>query len=192
MACNTLTGRLVSCKDQVGGIVKAFFSPYDAEFPTTWSSTNKCITALNSNFTIHEFDLRPASSSFTSTINTDPASGSTAYEQVAELAFHKITNDDMEELYNLATGRFQAFILDANHNVHCMGYYWGAECSGGALVTGQARGDMSGFNMTITAHEPYNVMVKTSSGVPGTTDYPFDGLSGTGTLTIDPGTYPVI
>mgnify|MGYP003125205632 CR=1 FL=1 len=197
MACNTVSGRLVSCKDSVGGIINDYIAFYNFYFATVWvlaTNNNGLIDTLANSDELFVFDVRPNSSSYTSNITTDPATGSTAVEQVAELAFHKIDDNDFKSLQALIVGRFQAFVLDANHNVHCMGYFWGAECSGGAMVTGQAKGDMSGFNITLTANEPRNIAVKKGGGIPGTSNYPFDGLtySGGAAITLTNGSYPTL
>ena len=91
MACNLTAGRLVDCKDQVGGLKTLFFCAnyssnisqhmtvngtdplqIDTSGVTGWSAYG---TPTGSTMTLYKYDLRPNLSSFTVTVNGDPATG---------------------------------------------------------------------------------------------------------------------
>ena len=94
MACNLTRGLLVDCKDQIGGLKKIFFTQSycgDIRASATFNGTNalQMDTAGFANWDIYggstvnvfQYDLRPNLSSMTVNINSDPATGTTFFEQ---------------------------------------------------------------------------------------------------------------
>ena len=75
--------------------------------------------------------------------------------------------------------------MDANDNVYCIGLQNGCTVTGGTFVTGQARADMQGYTLTVTAGEgeyPPSITASTDSA---SAAWPFDQVDGgTATFTV--------
>jgi hypothetical protein len=61
----------------------------------------------------------------------------------------KLTKEDNKELKLLAYGRPYVVVQDYNGNAFMMGLNYGAEVTGGTIVTGAAMGDLSGYTLTM-------------------------------------------
>ena len=170
-ACAVNDGRLLDCKDAIGGIQTIYLAPYSADL----------LSGLL-------FDLRPNTSSYTANMTSDPAQGTTYYEQVLEVVLQKIHAEDLHHLDVILKGRVQAFVLDANDNAFLLGTRFGLDVTAGAMSTGTAKADMSGFTLTFTGQETQNYEVIPSAGV-GTDKYPFDAITTPANITIEVGTY---
>jgi hypothetical protein len=189
-ACDVSQGRLVACKDSVGGISAIYLQTYDTELLSEIQLSNNEITDLDA-ITLYKYDLRPNTGSFTSTFTGDPATGTSFYEQTLEVTFQKIVKEDLYQLNKILQGRVQIFVLDANDNVFLLGTRWGCDVSAGALTTGTAKSELSGFTLTFTGQEVENYIVAKSGGLPGSTSYPFDQIGSPENVTITAGTTPV-
>ena len=164
MACNLTRGLLVDCKDQIGGLKKIFFTQSycsDIRASATFNGTNvlQMDTAGFANWDIYggstvnvfQYDLRPNQSSVTVNINSDPATGTTFFEQTLSLTLQKLTVAQTNELKLISYNRSQVFVLDNNDNVFLLGMDNGCDISGGTAVTGAAKGDMTGFTLELRA-----------------------------------------
>ena len=90
MACDISSGRIVDCKDQIGGISRVFIGNYaDMINNATWAAdTNDTVTAIAAQ-DFYQFDVRPETSSMTVTYASDPANGTTFFEQALSLTFQR-------------------------------------------------------------------------------------------------------
>lgn len=200
MACDLTRGRIVDCKDQVGGIRAVYFvDTYannirgaatisndvmtDAGFDT-WSSYE---TTTSSTQTVFKYDLRPDLSSLTVNVNSDAATGTTSYEQVLELTLQKLTAADSKELRLIAYNRAQVFVEDNNGNLFLLGMDNGMNVTAGVAQTGAAHTDMTGYTLTLSGREKEAMIWVTPSSGAGTAKYPFDGLTDIADLTITEG-----
>ncbi len=201
MACNLTRGLLVDCKDQIGGLKKIFFTQSycsDIRASATFNGTNvlQMDTAGFANWDIYggstvnvfQYDLRPNLSSVTVNINSDPATGTTFFEQTLSLTLQKLTVAQTNELKLISYNRSQIFVLDNNDNVFLLGMDNGCDISGGTAVTGAAKGDMSGFTLELRAEEKDPLIWLPATAGGGTAKYPFDGLSDEAALNIAVGT----
>ena len=187
--CDVSEGRLVGCKDVIGGINKIFLLNYDADLLSKLTITSNEITDIDSAVTLYQYDLRPNTATFNANFTSDDATGSTYYEQVLDVTLQKIVKEDIPHLDNILKGRCQVWVLDANDNVFLLGTRFGCSVTAGAMSTGTAKGDLSGFTLTFTSQETENYIVKATAGV-GTDKYPFDAISTPGNVTITVGTTP--
>lgn len=187
--CDVSEGRLVGCKDVIGGINKIFLLNYDADLLSKLTITSNEITDIDSAITIYQYDLRPNTATFNANFTSDDATGSTYYEQVLDVTLQKIVKEDIPHLDNILKGRCQVWVLDANDNVFLLGTRFGCSVTAGAMSTGTAKGDLSGFTLTFTSQETENYIVKATAGV-GTAKYPFDAISTPANVTITVGTTP--
>ena len=201
MACNLTRGLLVDCKDQIGGLKKIFFTQSycsDIRASATFNGTNvlQMDTAGFANWDIYggstvnvfQYDLRPNLSSVTVNINSDPATGTTFFEQTLSLTLQKLTVAQTNELKLISYNRSQVFGLDNNDNVFLLGMDNGCDISGGTAVTGAAKGDMTGFTLELRAEEKDPLIWLPATAGGGTAKYPFDGLSDEASLNIAVGT----
>ena len=201
MACNLTRGLLVDCKDQIGGLKKIFFTESycsDIRASATFNGTNvlQMDTAGFANWDIYggstvnvfQYDLRPNLSSVTVNINSDPATGTTFFEQTLSLTLQKLTVAQTNELKLISYNRSQVFVLDNNDNVFLLGMDNGCDISGGTAVTGAAKGDMSGYTLELRAEEKDPLIWLPATAGGGTAKYPFDGLSDEASLNIAVGT----
>ena len=211
MACNLTRGLLVDCKDQIGGLKKIYFVKSfcsDILGRATFNNTNplQMDDAGIENWDIKEdigsgvdgvqvfqYDLRPNLSSMTVNFNSDPATGTTFFEQTLSISLQKLSVAQTNELKLVAYNRSQVFVLDQNDNVFLLGISNGVDVSGGTAVTGVAKGDMTGFTLELRAEEkePMIWLPPTQGQSNGsgsiTTNYPFDGLADDAKLLITKG-----
>ena len=125
-------------------------------------------------------------------INSDPATGTTWFEQTLSLSLQKLSVAQTNELKLISYNRSQIFVLDNNDNVFLLGMDNGCDISGGTVVTGAAKSDMSGYTLELRAEEKdpliwLNATAGAGSGGTPTAKYPFDGLTDEAALTITTG-----
>ena len=150
MACNLATGRVVPCKDVVGGIQKVFFVDFGGLGDVTYTADE--ITDASGTFSAYEYDLK-GGSSLEQTITSSRETGTTFFEQVLTLNLTKLSKEDNVQIKLLAYGRPQVAVVDNNGNAFLMGVDHGAEVTGGTVATGTAMGDLSGYSLTLSASE---------------------------------------
>ena len=200
MACNLTKGLAVDCKDQIGGLKKIFFvksycSDIRAIVAFDLRHTNVMDTAGFANWdiqsggavTVFQYDLRPNLSSMTVNINSDPATGTTFFEQTLSLSLQKLSVAQTNELKLISYNRSQVFVLDNNDNLFLLGMDNGCDISGGTVVTGAAKGDMTGYTLELRAEEKDPLIWLDATAGVGTDKYPFDGLTDEAALTITTG-----
>ena len=136
---------------------------------------------------VFQYDLRPNLSSMTVNINSDPATGTTWFEQTLSVTLQKLTAAQSNELKLISYNRSQIFVLDMNDNVFLLGMDNGCDISGGTAVTGAAKSDMTGYTLELRAEERDPLIWLPATAGVGTTKYPFDGLSDEAALNIATG-----
>ena len=198
MACDITRGRLIDCKDSIGGlkaiyICKAYNNNISAvatvnatEMTTagfaTWSAQSGGKTI------VFKYDLVQNLSSLTVNINSDNANGTTFFEQTLSVVLQKIDHDMTNELRLMAYSRSQIFVQDSLDNVYLLGIDGGCYVTGGTVVTGTAKGDLTGYTIEWGAEERNALIQLPASAGPATTKWPFDGLDDEADLTITEGT----
>ena len=199
MACDITRGRLIDCKDAIGGLkaiyicksynnnIEQVATIANTEMTTagfaTWSGQSGSAT------TVFKYDLVPNLSSMTVNINSDNANGTAFFEQTLSVVLQKIDHDMTNELRLMAYSRAQIFVQDQNDNVFLLGIDNGCHVTGGTVITGTAMGDQNGYTIEWGAQEKNALIQLPTSAGPATTDYPFDGLGDAdAALTITVGT----
>ena len=166
MSCDIANGRLEPCKDSVGGINAVYFVNYGDITSVTYDATNTdVIDAVAGSPSAYKFDVR-GNSTYTENIQSSRENGTTAFEQVLELSLKKLTKEDHKTIKILSFGRPNILIEDNNGNVLLVGLEYGADVTGGTIVTGGAMGDMSGYTLSFTGLEkaPANFINRPASG----------------------------
>lgn len=174
MPCTISTGRLINCKDQVGGIQKVYFLNYTE---LTITTVDNVVTDLGT-ITVYEYDVQPETASLSVAINSSKENGTTFFEQTSDLTLHKLTAADEDNVRLLAWGRPQIFVLDNNNQVFLLGALHGNALNSGTIQTGTAFGDMSGYQLSFTGKEQQGYYQFPAASVAD----PFSGLSSTVTI----------
>ena len=196
MACDITRGRLIDCKDTVGGLkaiyiaksysnnVSAAASINATEMTTAGFATWSC---CGGTVEVFKYDLIPNLSSLNVTINSDNANGTTFFTQALSVTLQKIDHDMTNELRLIAYSRAQIFVQDSNDNVFLLGIDNGCYVTGGTVITGTAKGDLNGYTIEWGAEENNALVQLPASAGAATAKYPFDGLSDEANLTITSG-----
>ena len=197
MACNITRGRLIDCNDAIGGlkaiyIAKSYSNNVSAvatinttEMTTAGFATWSC---CGGTVEVFKYDLVPNLSSMTVNIQSDNANGTTFFNQTLSVTLQKIDHDMTNELRLMAYSRSQIFVQDENDNVFLLGIDGGCYVTGGTVITGAAKGDLTGYTIEWGAEEK-NALIQLPPGVSvADAKYPFDGLSDDSALTITAGT----
>ena len=153
MACTLTKGRNEPCKDVVGGITAVYLADFGTLGDPTYDATDTdVIDAFGGSPTWFQFDVKGASS-FEQTITSSRDTGTSFYEQVLNLTLKKMSKETHNELKLIVRSRPHVVVEDNNGNKFMMGLEYGAEVTGGSVVTGTAMGDLSGYTLTLTAQE---------------------------------------
>ena len=198
MACNLTRGRLVDCKDSIGGLKAIFMCKAfnnNIEQVATISNTEMTDAGFDvwsaqeaAKTIVFKYDLVPSLSSMTVNVNSDNANGTAFFEQTLSVTLQKIDHDMTNELRLMAYSRAQIFVQDSMDNVYLLGMVNGCHVTGGTVVTGAGKGDMSGYTIEWAAQENEALIQLPAAAGPTTTKWPFDGLADEADLTITVGT----
>ena len=198
MACNITRGRLIDCKDSIGGLKAIYICQSynhnieqvatiantemtDASF-ATWSGQ------VGAKTIVYKYPLVPNLSSMTVNVQSDNANGTTFFNQTLSVTLQKIDHDMTNELRLMAYSRAQIFVQDENDNVFLLGMVNGCHVTGGTVITGAAKGDLTGYTLEWGAEEKNALIQIPPTAGPKTTKFPFDGLDDEADLTITEGT----
>ena len=150
MSCTqTIAGIARDCSPSMGGIKRAWIANYD-DVTSVTETTNKIsgITMASSK-TFKEFAFRKGTSSFTSTLNVDPANGVSYVSTEINLVFSKMETVKRVEVAALAVGELAIIVEDMNGIL----WYFGKEepvvASAGDGQSGVARTDRNGYSITL-------------------------------------------
>ena len=149
MACDLTAGRLLDCKDAVGGIRSVLFMEVADYTPTYTSNILTSVVAA----TAYRYELPKGTGSLSEAIQVSTENGTIFYESTLAIKLHKLTAADRDEIKLLAQNRLVCFVLDNNNNQWAIGEVNGAELTAGTASTGSAYGDLSGYELTITSQE---------------------------------------
>lgn len=155
MACDISKGRLISCKDAIGGLRKVYFINYDdmPDSAYTYDTDGETITAVAGSPSAYEYDLH-LGNDLTQNIQSSAENGTTYFEQVLNLTLKKLTKEDNAEVRQMAYGHPKIMVLDQMGNYMLVGATNGADVTGGTAVTGNAMGDLNGYTLSLTGMEP--------------------------------------
>ena len=160
MPCTLSSGRLLQCKDKIGGIKTIFIANHDLFTtgvvidPTIPSSGEiSALPSITPALTVYRYELSQGVGDFIETITSSVENGTVFWEQVVNISLMQLTAADRLELQNVAQTRLALFVLDNNDNIWMIGQYDSAELTAGTAATGTAKGDANGYTLTFTASE---------------------------------------
>jgi len=153
MACLLTKGRTEPCKDVVGGITAVYFADFGTLGDPTYDAVDTdVIDSFGGTPDWFKFDLK-GTSSFEQAITSSRENGTTFVEQTLNINFKKLSKQTHNEVKLLAYARPHVIVEDNNGNKFLMGLEYGADVSGGTIVTGAAMADMSGYTLAFTGQE---------------------------------------
>ncbi len=206
MACNLTKGYSVDCKDSIGGLKAVYLckeycsnmrdaATFDGTDVLTmdaggFASWIDSAGAAISTPTVFRYLLRPGASNLNTTVNSSSENGTTFFTQTLSLTLPKLSTGQTNEIKLICQGRSQVYVEDNNGNMFLIGMDSGCEATGGTVVTGAARGDMSGYTLTLVGEEldPMIWLNASSGGTsPSALKAPFNGLTDVASLTVTAG-----
>lgn len=154
MACSniTLTGINVGCKDSMGGIKEVYAIKAENVTGVTVDASTNMIDdiSVTTGEKFKTYKVRKQTSSMTSTFSTDDAVGTFSIQTDLALQFTKMTTKRNEELMGLLVEDLVILAKDQNDRTWYLGKDNGVTASAGTAQTGQAMGDLNGYNVTLT------------------------------------------
>jgi hypothetical protein len=155
MACN-LTGTIaLDCLDSIGG-VKTLWVGTDVELGTISAGATAGITSLSgATGSFYQIEVAKDVASFTETFTVSQTNGTAFFSQAVVIPVQHLSSAKRQQIQLLTYNRASKCVIEDNN-----GDYWligatrGCSVTTGSSMTGTAPGDMSGYNITITADEP--------------------------------------
>jgi hypothetical protein len=147
-----MIGRKEVCSNLIGGVSKVYLMDF-VKYPKQRIELNADKTQLLSFpiTIIYEVELR-TDTAYDQQLNNEE--GSISYEQSIELALKKDSVQTLREVRTLAKKDLRLIVQDRNGHLQIMGLYNGVRLSSYNRVTGGAKGDFNGYNVTFEAQEP--------------------------------------
>ena len=169
MACDLTTGRAKACFDTIAGIKKVYFSTEDLGAITYDVTDTDVITTFAGAPEFFEYDLKGNNNSYTETITKDVSNGTSFFAQSLAITLPKLTKEMNKELKLLVYASPTVIVQDFNDNYFTAGLVGGMDVTGGTIVSGAARGDLSGYTLTMTSEQavPANFLFDADPPVSG-------------------------
>lgn len=150
-SCDITAGRKERCKNNVGGIKNVFFINYDATLFSGATITDEVITALAGAADSYKYEVRGANG-FDEENNNSRENGSSFWAGTGTIVLKKQDSATQKELKLLSYGRPHVLVEDYNGNFRLFGQEHGCEVQVNS-TTGQAMGDLNGYNLTVSSQE---------------------------------------
>jgi hypothetical protein len=151
MACSPSKGRLLPCKDAVGGIKGIYFIDYGTMTVNYDVTQTNVIDDLGA-ITAYEYDIKSASNVI-QTMTASNDNGTTFVNQVVTAVLQKLTWSDNAEILLLGYGHPHVVVQMKNGESVVVGLENGASLETGVSDSGTAMGDLQGYTLTINADE---------------------------------------
>lgn len=157
MACDITAGRLEPCKNTIGGLRNVYFINKPLVDPFTIVAGE--ITAINTvalsdGITqAFRYELKADGNNFEEGFASDKNTGVTLFTQTVSLVLKKQDLQTNNEVKLLAWGSPYVIVEDRMGNFRVVGLSDGADVTGGSIVTGGAKADFNGYNITLVAEE---------------------------------------
>jgi len=156
MACDLSLGRKEPCKDSVGGLKAFYFINFDKDIFAEFTLSNGLITGLKSAPTtpldLYKYELRSSGHNLEDAGEVSGENGTVFNTQTVTAILKKIDAETRAELQIASYGRPHVIVEDYNGNFLLAGIENGCDVQV-SQVTGSAMGELSGYNLTITAQE---------------------------------------
>jgi len=158
MACDATKGRLdTPCKTSVGGIKAFYFANYNPLIFKTFTTAAGVIDKLlvpdpSTPIALFKYELRSSGHSLEDANENSEETGTSFFTSTFTAILKQISGVSRTELQLVSFGRPHVIVEDYNGNFLFVGIENGCTVSVNQ-VTGSAPGELSGYNLTITATE---------------------------------------
>ena len=161
MACDITKGRLdTPCKTGVGGVKAFYFANFEPLIYKEFEKTDGLVTSLftdSGNDTrtpidLYKYELRSSGHNLEDANENSEETGTSFVTSTFTAILKQIGATTRDELQLASFGRPQVFVEDYNGNFLLVGIENGCTVTVNQ-VTGSAMGELSGYNLTITAQE---------------------------------------
>lgn len=153
MACDISSGRVESCKSNVGGLRTMYVANWDADLYDNLAITDEEITSLGTRVVdVFKFELRGENNTFEEANENSRDNGTSFWTQTANISVKKQDKLSQAQLKLLSYGRPHVILEDYNGNFRILGAQNGCEVSVGS-ATGGAMGDLNGYTLAIEGKE---------------------------------------
>ena len=163
MACNITQGFELGCRDNTGGIRRAYIlSGSITDVTVADVATAPFLSsALTGSGEFFAYDQVRQTANYGETINSSVENGTIFYEQSLVLQFHKY-QDTLQDIINtLGQNPQLQLVVETNNGTQdndakffLLGEFNGLTLSAGSGQTGTAFGDLNGYSLTFTGQEP--------------------------------------
>lgn len=167
MACGLTSTIARGCYDAVGGIETIYVAEYGRVASITVNSSGDVSAiSMTGASKFYEYQIEKGTGNFTQTGTTNPANGTTVYDQVLTVPINKTSSAKDFILKLTAYNKLMIIIKDNNGEYKLMGKT-GAFLGTNASNTGTALGDTQGYALTFNAQEPAYANTVDSSVISG-------------------------
>jgi hypothetical protein len=160
MACDITSGFSLACRDNTGGIKNIYI--LSGSVSSVVESSEGLISALSGSGVFYKFELTKNTGDFTETPTVSLEAGTVFYDQILNVAFHKLQSSIRNQVKVLAQNPDLKIVVETNNGVETpytgrffyVGNRRGATLSGGAGATGTAFGDANQYALAFQGMEP--------------------------------------
>jgi hypothetical protein len=180
MACSLTANRTLDCRDALGGIVTVAFLEWEtgAGYTIDGSGNLSALTVPSSAQTLPKYNLPQNNGAFSSAPTGSRENGTIFFTDTLSIVLHKFQDQDHEEIFALAKGRWIVFVEDRNSNILISGIERGMEVTGGTVFsTGTAIGDMSGHTIELSCESSIPPLKVAVSGASADFDTDIEALN---------------
>lgn len=163
MACISLTGgRPLPCRTASSSGIKAIGIIAFEEGLIT-GTAGEVATMPSAITVINRFEVKNTTNAYTETITTDEDSRSISWDGSMTIVLQKLDLELRNLVAELVKGELIVFIERNNGDILVQGSGFGTMVSAGDLITGGAKTDLNGANLTFTSSEVEPVLFLSSS-----------------------------
>lgn len=152
MACDITAGRKEPCKNTIGGLHNVYFVNFKPElFAVAAGEATLTVDPLVDK--AFKYQLKADGNNFEEAFASDKNTGVTLFTQTVSLVLKKQDLQTNNEVKLLAWGSPHVIVEDRNGNFRVAGIVDGMDVTGGSIMTGGAKADFNGYNITLLAEE---------------------------------------
>ncbi len=155
----TLKGIANSCEANLAGIAEVYIGYY-GDFDVEVSESAQTVTTFTAatagvSANLYKYEFAKQTGSLTSTLTKDEANGVRYFTNELVLQFTKMEAAKHLEMTALAAEKLIAIVKTNNGNYFFVGYDGYLSATEGTAQSGQAFGDLNGYNLTMSQMSAY-------------------------------------
>lgn len=163
MACiQTLSGLARDCTKSMGGVKEVYIANHDDVDFASMTIASDIITniAMIGAATFKKYEFRPQTAELTLTPQVNKENGSTYWQSILSMVFHKMDTAKRLEINALSLGDLAVIVVDNNGKKWFLGKEHPVTLSGGEGGTGKNFGDANRYGVQLednSIETPYEV-----------------------------------